>query len=103
MFHLIPAKEYKKGSVGLWKTIQYIFTDLVPKEEEFIIYEDDHKFTGTYNCSLFMEKIGEAQENNADILLRGLSWFKDAVQISNDLFWVEKFSGLQFTIIFKKF
>ncbi len=33
----------------------------------------------------------------------GVSWFKTGVQISENLFWVEKFSRLQFTVIFKKF
>ena len=102
--HIIPAITHQFGTVGLWKTIQYILRDLVNEDEEFVIIcEDDHQFTSVYQSHKLMEKINKAQEIGADILLGGVSWFKDAVQISRDLFWVEKFSGLQFTIIFKKF
>jgi len=105
-FHLnvVPAFEHTIGAIGLWKTIEYILRGLVSKEEDFIILcEDDHHFEESYNCHFLIEKIKEAQEKDADILSGGISWFTDAIQISKDLFWVEKFSGLQFTVIFKKF
>jgi len=102
--HVVSAFEDPIGAIGLWKTIQHIFKEWVNKEESFIILcEDDHQFTQKYDCHFLIERIKEAQEKNADVLLGGVSWFKDAIQVSENLFWVEKFSGLQFTIIFKKF
>lgn len=37
------------------------------------------------------------------MLLAGVSWYQDAFQISEILFWIEKFTGAQFMIIFRKF
>ena len=100
----VPAIAHKTGCIGLWRTIQNLLLDLNNNADEMIILcEDDHQFSEKYNYPLLKEKIMEAKENDADILLGGVSWFKDAVQISQDLFWVEKFSGLQFTVVFKKF
>lgn len=102
--HIVPAFEHRIGAVGLWKTIQYILKEVIDKDDEFIIFcEDDHHFTEKYNFSYLIRNIKDTQERNADIILGGVSWFRDAIQISKDIFWVEKFSGLQFTIIFKKF
>ncbi len=39
-------------------------------------------------------------KKKCDILLGGVSWFEAGIQISNDLFWIEKFTGLQFTVIY---
>ncbi|MGH2644694.1 MAG: hypothetical protein ACRDE2_12145, partial [Chitinophagaceae bacterium] len=47
--------------------------------------------------------IEEARTKNADILSGGISGFTAAIQVSEHLYWVEKFSGLQFTVIFRKF
>mgnify|MGYP003444712783 FL=1 len=74
-----------------------------PKADFLLICEDDHQFTADYSSQLLFAAIAEAREKGADVLCGGVSWFNNAVQISNNLYWVEKFSGLQFTIIFRKF
>src|SRR5699024_10355295 len=73
-------------------------------ENQYILLcEDDHKFTKDYSLSYLYSCIAEAKEKNADILLGGVSWFSNIVKTSSKLLWVEKFSGTQFMIIFKKF
>lgn len=37
------------------------------------------------------------------MLLGDYSWVRSAVQVSENLFWVNKFTGMQFTVIFRKF
>jgi len=101
---IVEAFEHSFGALGLWMTIRHIFQDLAPKDEEFIIIcEDDIKFTKQYSKDHLFKAIAEAKEKDADVLLGGISWFSEAVQISENLFWVENFSGLQFTVIYRKF
>jgi hypothetical protein len=103
-FFLIQAFEHKIGAVGLWNSIRYILTDLIKAEDEYVILcEDDHQFTNSYSRDKLYKCINEAKEKNVDILSGGVSGFTSAIKISDNLYWVEKFSGLQFTIIFKKF
>ncbi len=101
---IMEACKHSIGAVGLWKSILKVIKIGVANEDDVIIFcEDDLQFTRQYMGEILIKQIENAKKYDADILLGGVSWFKDAVQISSDLFWVEKFSGLQFTIIFKKF
>ncbi|UKJ07495.1 hypothetical protein [Solitalea lacus] len=102
--NIVEACEHKVGAIGLWNTIKHILQNLLHGDEEYIIIcEDDHQFTNHYTKESLFKNIKEAKDKGADILLGGASWFNSALQISHDLFWVEKFSGLQFTVIYKKF
>ena len=95
---------HPKPNVSLWLTIQQIVQVQLNKEGDFfILCEDDHQFTKNYNTTFLQKCIAEAQLSDADILLGGVSWQKNSVQVSENLFWMENFSGLQFTVIFKKF
>lgn len=99
-----PAISCSIRAKSLWLTIQHIVKEKVNWQDDFFIFcEDDHQFTEHYSFNLLQQVIRESQALDADILCGGVSWFKTGVQISNNLFWVEKFSGLQFTVIFKKF
>ncbi|MET3875829.1 hypothetical protein [Chitinophaga sp. OAE865] len=101
---IVTAIECEIGAVGLWNTIKYIITELITGEENFILLcEDDHEFTDAYSAESLVKAINNAKNSKADILLGGVSGFFGAVELSNNLFWVETFSGLQFTIIFRKF
>ena len=69
-----------------------------------MVCEDDHTFTENYSTEALNEAIAKAQELNADILCGGVSWFDNAIQITQGIFLIETiFNGAQFTIIFKKF
>lgn len=103
-FNIIEAIEHKRGANGLWETILGIIRKASDRQDDFIILcEDDHEFTAEYSYPLLLDAINEAQRKNADVLLGGVSWFDSALQIGKGMFWVDRFNGLQFTIIFKRF
>jgi len=101
--NIVEAIEHSRGATGLWLTIREILLTKVDPSEEFILLcEDDHQFTENYAEERLRSFIREAAERNADILCGGVSWFDDSFPALENLFWVRKFSGLQFTIIFRK-
>ncbi len=105
-FHttIVEAQRHETGSIGLWNTIRHIVAQALNQEHEYIlICEDDHLFTEAYSKETLQRAISEAIAVNADVLSGGVSWHGDAVEISDTLFWVKKFSGTQFVILFKKF
>lgn len=103
-FYLIDAHKHNIGAMGLWITIRHILKDLADSEDEYIILcQDDHLFTKEYSKEQLLHCINEARSFNADMLSFGVSGFTSAIPISQHIYWVEKFSGLQFTVIFRKF
>lgn len=101
---LIVPVSHPKPNVSLWLTIQQVVRKQLNKEDDFFIFcEDDHQFTKNYNAAFLQKCIADAQQSDADILLGGVSWQRTSVQVSKNLYWIENFSGLQFTVIFKKF
>lgn len=100
--HVVKAISHPVGAIGLWKTIQNILKGLNNQISDFIlICEDDHQFTANYSSSGLFAAIAEAVEKEADILCGGVSWCCNAIPVSDNLFWVDRFSGLQFAVIFK--
>lgn len=101
---LVPAITAKNGAAGLLKTIQHIISDRVQAGDACIVLcEDDHQFTEAYSPAALQQSIIGAWEKEADLLCGGVSWFRNAVEATGSLFWVERFTGLQFTVIFRKF
>lgn len=101
---VIEAKSHQNGAIGLWESLKYIIGDLsAPDDDLILICEDDHLFTQDYSAEKLYLMIEDARRLNADVLMGGVSWFDDGVQVADELFWTKKFSGTQFLIIFKKF
>ncbi|WP_346318544.1 hypothetical protein [Chitinophaga sp. YIM B06452] len=101
---VVEAIRREAGALGLWNTIQHILRDLTRKEYEYVlICEDDHVFTEHYSRETLFESIAAAREEEADILCGGVSWVSNIAEMKHGIFWVEKFSGLQFCVIFRKF
>lgn len=101
---IVPAIEHDIGSWGLWQTIKGIITNAKQLEEDYIILcEDDHVFTEDFNVSTLVDQIDRLECEKADILLGGASWFETVYPVAEDLFWIKKFNGLQFTVIFRNF
>lgn len=101
---VVDAKVHERGATGLWQTIiQIVHEEFVRGSDFFILCEDDHTFTEEYSFELLHQCLGQAESLGADLLSGGYSWFDNAVQISKNLFWVDKFNGMQFTVIFRKF
>ena len=44
--------------------------------------------------------IAEAQAMGNDLLLGGVSWTRDVLQVRDEMFWVSAFNGMQFSIAF---
>ncbi|MDB5122406.1 MAG: hypothetical protein JWP94_535 [Mucilaginibacter sp.] len=97
-----PLKN-KNPALSLWMTIKYIVKNHVSDADDLIIIcEDDHQFTDNYSKNTFLEYIIEAQKLNADILSGGVSCVRSSFQINSSLFWMEEFTGFQFTVIFRR-
>jgi len=100
----IDAIENEIGAIGLWESIVKIIRDEAPSEAPYIlICEDDHIFTETYSKDFLLKQIDVAAELDADFINGGPSGFNTGFPITENLFWVEDFSGSQFLIIFKRF
>ncbi|MBS1663082.1 MAG: hypothetical protein JST68_18710 [Bacteroidetes bacterium] len=101
---IVQAEEHTTGAIGLWNTIVKLISKVEQAGYEYIILcEDDHQFTEDYSPAALFDRIDEAIAHDADVLLGGPSWFSGALQVSPDLFWVDRFAGLQFTVLFRKF
>ncbi|TCD27796.1 hypothetical protein EZ456_07560 [Pedobacter psychrodurus] len=101
---LLQTDKHEIGTIGLWQNIVKIITEAKKKDIEYVIIcEDDHVFTNKYMPKMLYEYIFLCQQKKVDILLGGVSWFNDALQISKNLFWVDQFTGLQFVVVFKRF
>lgn len=101
---IFPAIEHEVGAFGLWQTFYEIVRQAYEEGLEYVIIcEDDHTFTPHYSATLFQRAMDDAVQFQADVLLGGVSWFTNCIPVRKNLNWVEKFSGLQFTVVFKKF
>ena len=101
---IFKAIRHEVGSVGLWKSLISVVQEMSRCDDEYFIFcEDDHVFTDRYSPELLRAGIEQAIGLNADILLGGVSWLETAVQVSDKLFWVDKYTGNQFMVIFRKF
>ncbi|MBP3228054.1 MAG: methyltransferase domain-containing protein [Bacteroidaceae bacterium] len=100
---VVPAISHKTGAYGLWKT----FCGIVRQEEAkgsecFIFCEDDHVFTDAYHTAFLEKCITQAASLGADLLSGGMSWVYSPVQVSDNLFAVDAFTGMQFTVVFRR-
>jgi GR25 family glycosyltransferase involved in LPS biosynthesis len=101
---IVEAVEHSFGAFGLWQTICKIIKHMSNPSDDFIIIcEDDVQFTKHFTYEYLLESILLAKKANADMLIGGVSWFSNSIQFADRLFWVENFSGLQFTVLFRKF
>lgn len=100
---VVPAIELRNGPWALWQTFYGIVEKEAAKGSPYFIFcEDDHIFTEEYSFENLAARIEEAQKLEADLLSGGMSWIKHPVQVSEHLFWVSKFNGMQFTVIFNR-
>lgn len=101
---IVSPLPHEIPSTSLWITIKHILHDLVSTDADYIIIcEDDHIFTPAYSPEFLLYNIHAAQKRNADILVGGVGDLNVAVPVSHSLLWLETFSGLQFTVIYRPF
>lgn len=97
-----PFEEEYVPTLSLWKSFVEIIKIAKQKSLPFFIFcEDDHIFTKEYNKAYLETCIRESLSLKAELLSGGMSFMQDCIQISNNLFWVNKFNGMQFSIIFQ--
>lgn len=102
--NIISTKRKKKPTLGLWNNLLKIVKKAKSLGIPFVIFcEDDHLFTNSYRYKNLLKAIKDVDQYEADLLLGGVSWFNNALQISEQVFWVCEFTGLQFTVIYKRF
>lgn len=103
-YKIIEPLADENAAVSLWNTIRLLIQNAITNHDEMImICEDDHQFTPHYSKELLFRCIAEAQEQKCDILSGGPSCVKSTFRRSADLYWMEDFTGLQFTVIFRRF
>ncbi len=102
---IVPAIEHPlRGAWGLWRTFIKIVKSQKDADVPFFVFcEDDHTFTDDYTFERLNASILKADAFGADILSGGVSWFRDAFQCGGNLFWLDRFNGMQFTVIFRRF
>lgn len=102
--HIVTPVRHESAARSLWET----FVECVRKEQEkdseyFIFCEDDHQFTFFYSYPVLEEAIAMAQQSHADLLSGGMSWIGLPVQTEyRHLFYVDRFTGMQFTVLFRQ-
>lgn len=101
---ILSASKQDDGRLGLWNNLLKVVKAAKKLGMEYVIFcEDDHQFTRSYRYKNLMRAIKEANRYEADLLLGGVSWFDNVLQVSGQLFWVSHFTGLQFTVIYARF
>lgn len=87
-----------------WPELRTLTLDAKRNNSElFILCASEHLFSLNYSTAYLKAGIAEAEMEGADILLGGVNWFESAIQIGENLFWVDKFKGMQFVVFFKQF
>jgi len=93
---------HENGAFSLWMTIQEIIQKAIYDDERLIIIcEDDHQFTDDYFADKFISQVLNAERENCEVLSGGVSCVKSSLRVNEETFWMEDFTGLQFTVLFK--
>ncbi|TWF40651.1 hypothetical protein FHW36_104334 [Chitinophaga polysaccharea] len=71
-------------------------------DDLLILSNTQHQFTAHYTATYLEAGISAAQKSNADILLGAVNWMESAVQVDQHLFWLDKFLGCQFIVLFRR-
>ncbi len=101
---VIEACEHHIGAIGLWQSICGIISTASQKDWPYVlICEDDHQFTTEYSPDYLLDCITECETEGGDVLLGAVSWFDSALPVNDKLYWVARFTGTQFMIIYRKF
>lgn len=101
---ILEPLPHTNNTMGLWLTLHSIISKEKEKNSSYFIFcEDNHTFTNSYSPNLLEKDIILADKLQADILLGGVSWFDSGIKTDENLFWIHRFIGMQFTVIFNRF
>jgi hypothetical protein len=77
-------------------------TAIAAEYEIIILCKTAHRFTMQYSRSFLIQNILEAHRQRADILCGGIERFTYAVPITKNRYWIDRFNGAGFIVLFKK-
>lgn len=101
---IVNAIKHDIGAIGLFESLKLCVRDAIENNLDYFVFcEDDHAFTDNYSIDILLENLQNAQDGEFDLLLGGVSSFNNAIVYNQNLFWIERFTGLQFTIVFSRF
>lgn len=101
---VIEAVKHDIGAMGLFESFKLCITDAIKNKLDYFVFcEDDHAFTENYSVDILLEIIQNGLKAEFDLLLGGVSSFNNAIVYNQNIFWVERFTGLQFTVVFSRF
>lgn len=101
---VVEACRHQVGAIGLWQSIVKVIQMAMEKDNDVIILcEDDHVFTPHYDKTVLFDNILAAAGQGAKILLGGISSFGQAIPLSENRCWVDRFQCTQFTIVYRSF
>lgn len=90
------------GSYSLWLTFRKIVKECKDRKLSYFIFcEDDHVFTKDFPYEALINNIQQAISLKAEILSGGVSWFDLPIKATSNLFYIDQFNGMQFTVIFE--
>lgn len=99
---IFNAKTSENPANGLWESLRGVISVAKNRSLEYVIVcEDDHEFTSEYSYEKLDSAINFSVDNQIQIILGGPSWVDNFFCIRQDVFFVNKFTGLQFAVIFK--
>ncbi|MFZ4263758.1 hypothetical protein ACFRAE_17105 [Sphingobacterium sp. HJSM2_6] len=102
--HFYDAIIDKTPAKGLYKSLINIIKLAKSQNLPYLLFcEDDHVFTENFDFERFKNLVKIVNKIEADVLLGGVSWFDYGVKINSDLYWIDHFTGMQFSIIYSKF
>lgn len=101
---VVEAVRHEIGAIGLWQSMKKIINIAKGKDDDVIVIcEDDHEFTPHYDKIVFFDNVIAAAGQGAKILLGGISNFGQAIPLSENRCWIDRFQCTQFTIIYRNF
>jgi hypothetical protein len=101
-FTLDHLKE--NGGRLCWSSLRMLMLKAKKENSDlFLLCSSAHCFSLNYSAGYLSECITAAKNSEADILLGAVNWFESAIQIDRNLFWLDKFQGMQFVIFFNRF
>lgn len=101
---IFQAVENVVPAVGLYISLCSVIKQAKFENLPYVLFcEDDHSFTREFDYDELIDQIKLADNQCADVLLGGVSWYDYGTRLTKNLYWINSFTGMQFTIIFSRF
>lgn len=85
-----------------WNSLKRIVKEAISIDEDLVVIcQSDYLLTERYSVDFLAKSIIKAHLLGTEILLGNLRFFSHAVPISRNMFWIDKFLGSNFIILYK--